>query len=262
MNSSGAHERFRRTCRRRRHRLRVEQASLGLLLCVGSHYETLNDRPSSKVFQHIRNVFDGNTTVDDVIGVDHQIGSDVAQVDGAAGIDEYLGIQSSSNHFQAQSPNDISCSLLRAMRRGADDDMLASPVQSVLPYIECFDRASFTTLPYLIVDAETAARIGPLNILEFMADDSAGAALDAALVRKQDPAIVKRRVTRCRAAINTLLPFAKQTYLVVDDADVCAVSVDIVGVEAEFPLDRGRVEYSGPSPHVLLIDSTLFQRHE
>jgi hypothetical protein len=47
-------------------------------------------------------------------------------------------------------------------------------------------------LPITVVNAEPTPRIGPLDVVELIADDSAGAALDAALVGEQDSAVVAR----------------------------------------------------------------------
>ena len=89
-------------------------------------------------------------------------------------------------------------------------------------------RSGASSVP--IVNAEAAARVGPFDVVELIADDPARAALDAALVRKRDPAILSGRVAGRRAAVDALLPLAEQADLMVDDADVRPPGIDVVGV--------------------------------
>ncbi len=92
-----------------------------------------------------------------------------------------------------------------------------------------------------IMNAETAPGIGPLNVVINMADDAARSALHTAFVREKYPAVGKWAVTRCGAAIDTLLTLALETDIVVDYSYVGPRRIDIVRIEAEFSLNRGRI---------------------
>lgn len=78
------------------------------------------------------------------------------------------------------------------MGRRADENMPLGPIHE-------------KRLTVTILNAESAARVGPFNILEFIADNPAGPALDAALVGEEHAAIVLRCVAGCWATIDALL---------------------------------------------------------
>jgi hypothetical protein len=82
-----------------------------------------------------------------------------------------------------------------------------------------------------VLNTESAARIGPFDIIEDVADDPARAAFDAALVRKKDAAIVLRNVTVRGAAIDALLSHTLQTDVVIDDPDVRTRAINIEDIK-------------------------------
>jgi len=90
--------------------------------------------------------------------------------------------------------------------------------------------------PVPVLDAEAAAGVGPLDVVELVADDPAGAALDAALVGEENPPVRLRGVARRRATVDALLALALKADVGVDDADVSAGRVDVVGVDGELAL--------------------------
>lgn len=96
-----------------------------------------------------------------------------------------------------------------------------------------------------IRDTEATPRVSPFDILEFIADDSAGAAFNAAFVGKNYGSIVLWGVTGCGAAIDALLSNATEAGLVIDDADVRPSAIDVVVIERELTLDGGGIEDLG-----------------
>ena len=60
--------------------------------------------------------------------------------------------------------------------------------------------------------------------------------------RRRHPAVISRNITVGGAAVDALLPDAVQTDVAIDDADMGPRRIDVVGVESEFALDRGRIE--------------------
>src|SRR5690606_26193872 len=90
--------------------------------------------------------------------------------------------------------------------------------------------------PVPVLDAEAAAGVGPLDVVELVADDPAGAALDAALVGEEDPPVRLRGVACRRATVDALLALALEADVGVDDADVGAGRVDVVSVDGELAL--------------------------
>jgi hypothetical protein len=98
-----------------------------------------------------------------------------------------------------------------------------------------------TRLSELVLDPKPTPGIRPLDVAVDVADDAAGAALDASLVREHDSAVILGNIAVGRATIDALLTFAPQADVVVDDPDMGAGHVDIVGVERELPLDRSRI---------------------
>jgi hypothetical protein len=105
---------------------------------------------------------------------------------------------------------------------------------------------ALTMLTEPVLDAESAPWIGPLDIIELIADDPAGATLDAALVGEQHPAVLLGRVAGGGATIDALLADALQANIMVDDANVGTVPVDVERVERQLALDGGRIEDSSP----------------
>jgi hypothetical protein len=81
--------------------------------------------------------------------------------------------------------------------------------------------------------AEATAWIGPTDVVELIADNAAGAALNTAFVRENHTAIRLRLVTGGGTAVNTLLLLALQTDIVVDNPDM-RLGVDVIGVYAQF----------------------------
>ena len=98
----------------------------------------------------------------------------------------------------------------------------------------------------LVLDAEAAAGVGPLDVVVDVADDAAGPTLDAAFVGEDDAAVSGGNVAVGGAAIDALLALALEADVVVDDADVGAARIDVVGVEGELALDGGGIEDAGP----------------
>src|SRR5215217_8079512 len=82
-----------------------------------------------------------------------------------------------------------------------------------------------------VLNTKSTPRVRPLDVAELVADDAAGAALDAAFIGEDHPPVVSGDVTVRRAAIDALLAHAVQAHLMVDDADVCSRRIDVVGVE-------------------------------
>jgi hypothetical protein len=117
------------------------------------------------------------------------------------------------------------------MRGGTNQDVALGPVHE---------------LSEPILNAETAARVGPGNVFEFVAHDPARATFNAAFVTEDHVAIIGRGIAIGRAAVNTLLAYALQTHVGIDDLDVRPVAVNVVIVESQFSLDRGWIKDCGP----------------
>jgi len=91
------------------------------------------------------------------------------------------------------------------------------------------------------LDAKAAAGIGPLNIIEHVANDSTCATFHTALVRKNHSTVVLGNVTIRGAAIDALLAHTLQANVAINDADVSTRAIDVVDVERQFPFDCGGV---------------------
>jgi hypothetical protein len=93
-----------------------------------------------------------------------------------------------------------------------------------------------------ILNAKSTSGIGPLNVVEDVTDDAARPALDTALVREQDPSVILWSIAIRGATVDTLLARALQTDVAINDPDVHSCAIDVVDVEREFLIDRGRIE--------------------
>ena len=82
-----------------------------------------------------------------------------------------------------------------------------------------------------ILNSESAARVGPLHIVENVTDDSAGSALDAAFIREEHPSIFLWSITIRWTAIDALLPLTVQANITIDDPDMCSSTIHVVHVE-------------------------------
>jgi hypothetical protein len=94
----------------------------------------------------------------------------------------------------------------------------------------------------LILNAESATRVGPFNIQKLETDDATGAALDASLVGKENTPVLLRSIAVRGAAIDALLPLAVEADIPVDNPDVSAIAIDVIRVEGKFALDGGRIK--------------------
>src|SRR3712207_6501128 len=97
-----------------------------------------------------------------------------------------------------------------------------------------------------VLNTKSAPRVGPLDVTELVADDAAGAALDAAFIGEDHPAVVSRDIAVRRTTVDALLAHAVKADVVVDDPNVCPRCVDVVSVERQLALDGRRVEDAGP----------------
>jgi len=93
-----------------------------------------------------------------------------------------------------------------------------------------------------ILNAESAARVGPFNILKLIADNSASAALDASFVGKEHTAIVLGRIAGRGTAVDALLANAFEAGVGIDDAYMRSGTIHVIGVERQFSFDGGRIE--------------------
>jgi len=93
-----------------------------------------------------------------------------------------------------------------------------------------------------ILNAESAARVGPFNILKFIADDSASPALHASFIGKEHAAIILWRIAGRRTAVDTLLANAFEARIGVNDANVRASTIDVVGIKRQFTFNGGWIE--------------------
>src|SRR5215207_8370381 len=125
--------------------------------------------------------------------------------------------------------------------------VLPSCLLAVLPScrLAVLPSCRLAVLPVPVLNTKPTPRVGPLDVAELVADDAAGAALDAAFIREDHPPVVGRHVAVRRAAVDALLTHTVQANVVVDDADVCPRRIDVVGVERQLALDGGRVEDAG-----------------
>jgi hypothetical protein len=92
-----------------------------------------------------------------------------------------------------------------------------------------------------VLNAESAARVGPLDIAKLVADDATAATLDTTLVGKHNPTVVRWNVAIGWATVDALLPYAMEADIVIDDANVRSRGIDVVGVERQLALNRRRV---------------------
>jgi hypothetical protein len=90
-----------------------------------------------------------------------------------------------------------------------------------------------------ILDAESTARVRPLNVVINVTDDSTRAAFDTTFVGKQHSSVFLRGVTVGGTTIDTLLAGALKTDIAIDDPNMSASAIDIVNVERKLLLDRG-----------------------
>jgi hypothetical protein len=129
------------------------------------------------------------------------------------------------------------------------------PARSIAPFEEQCDAVQISTWRFVqyiccysaepIRDTEATPWVGPFDILEFVADDSARAAFHTALIRKEDRAVVLWRVAGSRATIDALLTLALEAGFAIDDADMRSGAIDVVRIERQFALDRGGIEDVG-----------------
>src|SRR5688500_8747620 len=152
---------------------------------------------------------DLDVTVDHLLGVDEDIGADVAEIDRITGVDQHVGIEPLALHLKPQSSGDVVRALLHAVRGRADQDVLSVPVHRIhSSTAPTAGDAAGCRLPESVLNTKAAARIGPLDVVKLVADDPAGTALDAALVREQDRPIRLWRIAGRRAAVDALLSLA------------------------------------------------------
>jgi hypothetical protein len=124
----------------------------------------------------------------------------------------------------------------------------SSNTSGILPFeqaISARGRGLEIALAVSILDAEAATGIGPLNIIEHVANDSTCAAFHTALVRENHSAVVMWNVTIRGATINALLAHTLQAHVAIYDANVSTRTIDVVDVERQFFFDRRGVEDAG-----------------
>lgn len=97
-------------------------------------------------------------------------------------------------------------------------------------------------LTVTILNAESAARVGPFNILKFIADNSAGAAFHASFIGKEHAAIILGRITGRGAAVDALLANALEAGVGVDNPDVRTGAIDVIRVERQLAFNGGWIE--------------------
>jgi hypothetical protein len=97
-------------------------------------------------------------------------------------------------------------------------------------------------LPESVLNPETILRIGPLDVVELVADDAACPALDTPLVGEQHRPIRLGRIASSRTAIDALLPFTLQADQTIDDTNMRAVWIDNVRVDTELFLKTRAVK--------------------
>lgn len=95
-----------------------------------------------------------------------------------------------------------------------------------------------------ILNAESIAGVRPLDIVEFIADNAAGATLDTSLVGEEHRPIRLRSVAGGGTAVDALLPFTLETRQPVDDTDMRALRINSVRVDAQLFLKPGSISYS------------------
>jgi hypothetical protein len=93
------------------------------------------------------------------------------------------------------------------------------------------DHAAPPASTVTVLDAETSARIGPLDVMKLVADDAAGATFDAPLIGEQDPPVVQRAVAGRRTAIDALLALAEEAGVRIDNSNVRSIPIDAIGVQ-------------------------------
>src|SRR5918998_2065098 len=99
-----------------------------------------------------------------------------------------------------------------------------------------FPLHQVTSSTISVLNAKPAPWVSPLDVAELVANDAAGAALDATFIRKDHPAVIRRDVAVRWTAVDALLAFAMQADVVVDDTDVRPGCIDVVGVERQLAL--------------------------
>jgi len=97
-------------------------------------------------------------------------------------------------------------------------------------------------LTVTILNAESAARVGPFNILKLVADNSAGAAFNTAFVGEEHAAIILGCVAGGWATVDALLADAFEARIGIDDADMGPRAIDVIGVERQLSFDCGWIE--------------------
>jgi hypothetical protein len=119
------------------------------------------------------------------------------------------------------------------MRRRANKNMPFGPIHR-------------SRLAVSILNAESATRVGPFNILKLVADNSAGPALDTAFIGEEDVPIILRRVTGGGATIDALLANTFEARVGINDADVSPRSIDVIGIERQLSFNCGWIEDVSP----------------
>jgi hypothetical protein len=187
--------------------------------------------------------------VDDVIGVNDDVGSDVAEIDRPAIVDENLRVEAPADNLKSQSARDVIRAFLSAMRRRTNENVLVRPVHQILT--EHSRRCNAARLKrkwrysaVAILDAESSARVGPFNVGIDVTNDSTCAAFDTTFVGKQHSSVFLRGVAVGGTTIDTLLAGALETDVAIDDSDVSASAIDIVNVDRKLLFDRGGIKDS------------------
>jgi hypothetical protein len=93
-----------------------------------------------------------------------------------------------------------------------------------------------------ILNAESAARVGPFNILKFVADDSARSAFHASFIGKEHAAVILGRIAGGGTAIDALLANAFEAGVGIDDPDVRTCAINVIRVKRQLAFDGGRIE--------------------
>jgi len=84
------------------------------------------------------------------------------------------------------------------------------------------------------LDPIPAPRVRPFDVVEEVTDNATGATLDATFVRKKHAPILLRRVAVGGTAVDALLPFALKANVAIDNADVGASTINVIGVQRQF----------------------------